>query len=218
MKVMTYETWKLKLESGKLQNWVRVGRKSGRVVRIRPSSSRSVATAHSWTRFHLVADRGFTWELAAPQQQIAEMRTAHGSRLDGFDMAATDRVLWWLVADLRVAATLFSCLCLFSCLNLWVVICEVVADSVCVCVRFTSDCAACVCDVQLVCVMFCFVLFCHSVCVLCKCAACDLCCVCAATEQRMCVWLCAVQLVTCVCVLCSRVCVCGYVLCAVLGC
>ncbi|KDO56632.1 hypothetical protein CISIN_1g0373431mg, partial [Citrus sinensis] len=56
----------------------------------------------------------FTWQqiaasLGSWQQQIAEMRTAHGSRLDGFDMAATDRVLWWLVADLRVAAALFSC-------------------------------------------------------------------------------------------------------------
>ncbi|GAY67861.1 hypothetical protein CUMW_259780, partial [Citrus unshiu] len=39
------------------------------------------------------------------------MRTAHGSRLDGFDLAAADRVLWWLVADLRLPCSVV-CVCL----------------------------------------------------------------------------------------------------------
>ena len=39
-----------------------------------------MATAHDWTRFHLEADRCFTWELAA-----ADRRDADGSRLTAHD-------------------------------------------------------------------------------------------------------------------------------------
>ena len=137
------EAWKWKVETGKLQNRVRV-------ERIRPSSSRSVATAHGWTdgislgsrsRLHLGVGSsrsrrcgrltthgwtGLTW-----QQLVA---TSLGSNRSWFQqLAATDRVLWWLVADLRVAGCgclvqLFHCLCL--CLwfvKLWL------TGSVCVC-------------------------------------------------------------------------------------
>ena len=80
----------------------------------------------------------FTWQqiaasLGSWQEQIAEMRTAYGSRLDGFDLAATGRDFTWqqqivisavgsnrsrlVVAGCRLAAALLSCLCLFSCLT-----------------------------------------------------------------------------------------------------
>ncbi|KAH9715762.1 putative disease resistance protein [Citrus sinensis] len=76
---LLFEHTIMEVETGKLQNRVRV-------ERIRPSSSRSVATAYGWTD---------EISLGSWQQQIAEIRTAHGSRLDGFDLAAASRDFTW---------------------------------------------------------------------------------------------------------------------------
>ena len=80
---------------------------------------------------------------------------------------------------------------------------------VCVCVRFASDCAACVRAVQLMCVLFCHCVVCvccASVC--CASVLCHLCAVCAAQQQHMCVWLCAAVRAACDKVKLCHLCVC----------
>ena len=179
------EAWKWKVETGKLQNRVWV-------ERIRPSSSRSVATAHGWT--------GLTW-----QQLVATLVVSNRSWFQ--QLTATDRVLWWLVADLRVV----GCNCLVQLFVFVFVICEVVVDRQRVCVlglrlcEWIVECSVCVCVVHLQCVyVLCTCSVCHSVgvCAV-QCAACGFySSMCAAAYVTMCVWLSGWQLVTSVLVFC----------------
>ena len=174
------ETSKWKVETGKLQNRVRV-------ERIRPSSSRSVATAHGWMDGILLGSRSqLHLGVGSNRSRRCGRLTAHGwLRLH---LAATDRdffsswqqqirlvvVGWWLqTCRLRLPCSVVKLFELVSCGWQRVYVCVLGLRVNC---WDLSDCAACVCVVQLVCVLFCFVLFCHSMCVLCKCAAsaCDL--------------------------------------------
>ena len=124
--------------------------------------------------------RDFTWQqiaasLGSWQQQISEMRAAHDSRLDGFDLAAAGRDFTWqqqivisavgsnrsrlVVAGCRLAGCGLRLPCSVVSLFVFVfVICEVVADRQRVCCAL----AACVSQCQCVC-----------------CAACDLCVLCS---------------------------------------
>ena len=193
---------KLKVEGGnrKLQNQVRV-------ERIRPSRSRSVATAHDWTNEISLGSKsrrcgwltahgwtGLTWHLAAAghdftwQQQI--VISAAGSNRLRLVVAGCR------LAGCGLAAALFNCLCL--CLwfvKLWL--------TACVCVRFAS--LRVNCWVQCVCVLCtCSVCVCCAVCTCSVCVTVSVCVLCS--SWLVCVvrmWLCVcVWLSGCVCVLC----------------
>ncbi|KAK9195379.1 hypothetical protein WN943_003500 [Citrus x changshan-huyou] len=110
--------------------------------------------------------RDFTWQqiaasLGSWQQQISEMRAAHDSRLDGFDLAAAGRDFTWqqqivisavgsnrsrlVVAGCRLAGCGLRLPCSVVSLFVFVfVICEVVADRqrCAACGFYSSMCAA----------------------------------------------------------------------------
>ena len=216
------KAWSLKLENGR---WKPKSFKIGFGWR-----GFGLQAADRWPRltaglmgFHLAADRGdadgswltagrdFTW-----QQQIV-ISSAVGSNRSRLVVAG-----WWLqTCGLRLPCSVVKLFVfVFSCLDLWVVSCG--RQRVCVCVRFASDCAACVRAVQLVCVLFCHCVVCVC-CLLCKCvvsSVCSVCCasvlchlcavcaVCAAQQQRMCVWLCAAVRAACDKVKLCHLCVC----------
>ncbi|ESR42628.1 hypothetical protein CICLE_v10013182mg [Citrus x clementina] len=98
------------VETGKFQNRVRV-------ERIRPSSSRSVATTHGWTdRISLGSRSRLHLGVGSSRSRRCGRLTAHGWTGLTWQQQIASCGGWLQTCGLRLPCSVVTCLCLFSCL------------------------------------------------------------------------------------------------------